>query len=62
MDDILSSSGAGIRDNVRGSRIFSFQEVLLVASVIIFINAETDRSKILSDTKDKTRIYQWTHL
>jgi hypothetical protein len=25
-------------------------------------NAETDRSKILSDTKDKTGIYQWTHL
>jgi len=61
-DILLSSSGAGTRNNVRGPGISSFQDILLVAPVIVYINAETDRFKILLGNKGKTGIYQWTHL
>jgi hypothetical protein len=30
--------------------------------VIIYTNAETFKSKIYSDNKDKAGIYQWTHI
>jgi group I intron endonuclease len=39
----------------------SIQENLLTAAVIVYSNAETDKSKILFDNKGKTGIYQWTH-
>jgi group I intron endonuclease len=44
------------------SFISSFQEGLLAAVVIVYSNAETDKSKNLTDTKDKTGIYQWIHI
>src|SRR5690606_28603573 len=39
----------------------SFQDGLLAAYVIVYSNAETDKSKILSDNKGKAGIYLWTH-
>jgi group I intron endonuclease len=39
----------------------SFQDGVLAAVVIIYTNAETDKSQILSDNKGKAGIYQWTH-
>lgn len=39
----------------------SFQDGLLAASVIVYSNAETDKSKILSENKGKAGIYLWTH-
>jgi len=45
------------------SFILSFQGYLLATvPVIVYSNAETDRSQILSDNKDKAGIYQWTHI
>jgi hypothetical protein len=38
-----------------------FQDSLLAIAVIIYSNAETDRSQILSDNKGKAAIYLWTH-
>ena len=42
-----------IRNNKKGSINFVL--------VIIYNNAETDRSTILTTVKGKARIYQWTH-
>lgn len=39
-----------------------FQEGLLTLGVIVYTDLETDRSKILSENKGKTAIYQWSHL
>src|SRR5574338_59174 len=43
--------------------ISSFQDLpnLLAVSVIVYSNAETNRSKILLENKGKAGIYQWTH-
>lgn len=43
------------------SFIPSFQDGLLTAAVIVYSNADTDRSKILLDNKGKAGIYQWIH-
>jgi len=40
--------------------IGSFQGSLLTAPVIVYSNAETDKSRIFSD--NKAGIYQWTHI
>lgn len=32
-----------------------------ISAVIVYSNADTDKSKILSDNKGKAGIYQWTH-
>jgi group I intron endonuclease len=40
----------------------AFQEApLLAAPMIIYMNAETEKSQILSSNKGKTGIYQWIH-
>jgi group I intron endonuclease len=43
------------------SDIPSFQVSLLATAVIVYSNAETDRSQILSDNKGKAGVYQWKH-
>jgi group I intron endonuclease len=43
------------------STISYFQGSLLTAPVIVFNNADTDKSEILAYTKAKTGIYLWTH-
>jgi len=48
------------------SFIFGSEEYLgnngnLSATIRVYLNAETDKSTILSDHKGKTGIYQWTH-
>jgi len=42
------------------SFIPSFQDNLL-AAVIVYSNADTDRSQILLDNKGKAGVYKWTH-
>jgi len=39
-----------------------FDCLLTVAPVIVYSNAETDKSQILKDNKGKTGIYLWTHI
>jgi hypothetical protein len=45
---------------------FSFLEepniLLSLIPIIVFTNAETDKSKILITTKGKTGIYQWSQI
>jgi len=45
---------------------FSFLEepniLLSLIPIIVYFNAETDKTAILSDNKEKAGIYQWTHL
>jgi len=39
----------------------SFQNGVLATAVIVYSNAGTEESQILTSTKGKTGIYQWTH-
>jgi hypothetical protein len=43
-------------------RFQSGKDGLGAAPAIIYFNAESDKSQILSDNKGKAGIYQWTHL
>jgi GIY-YIG catalytic domain len=42
--------------------ILDFSALLSIMPVIIYSNAETEKSKILKDNKEKAGIYQWKHL
>jgi len=42
------------------SFITSFQESLLTIPIIVYSNTETGKSAILTETKGKAGIYQWT--
>lgn len=41
--------------------VLSSQEGLLTTAVIVYNNADTEKSKFLSDNKGRAGIYQWTH-
>jgi len=47
--------------NISYSFIPSFQDNLLTTAVIVYSNAETDKSRILSENKGKAGVYQWKH-
>jgi len=47
--------------NILYSFIPTFQDSLLLGSVIFYNNADIDKLKILSDNKDLAGIYQWKH-
>jgi group I intron endonuclease len=42
--------------------ILDFSVLLSIVPVIVYSNAETEKSKILKDNKEKAGIYQWKHL
>lgn len=41
--------------------LLSSQESLLTTAIIVYNNADTEKSKIISDNKGKAGIYLWTH-